>query len=147
MSKYTAEQVERLAYVIDGNSEKLDGGEYYDEVSDAAQKLRDYAALLRQHEAAKGRVTDEVVNVASRAFYAHPERIIHSSIFTSARMRAALEAAAPMLLNARVPDALEIPLLIDYTNELLMAQVHFSEGWNAYRSIILAAAPGYCGLV
>lgn len=106
MSKYTAEQVDRLAYVIDGNPEKMDGGEYYDEVSDAAEALRDYAAHLRERESANAGVTDETTQIALNAYNKSlfagsygpddGQPICHD--YTLA-MRAALEAVAPMLAS------------------------------------------------
>lgn len=90
--KYTAEQVERLAYVIDGNPEMMDGGEYYDEVSYASAVLRDYAAYLRELEADKA-VADELCyrNPAPDASQApNPSK---STVLV-----------APMLASARVPE-------------------------------------------
>lgn len=86
MSKYTAEQVESYAASL------TQAGD-----NQSACTLMEYAALLRQHEAA---VTDEVVRVAEDAFV----RADTGAFGREAQIRAALEAVAPMLASARMPD-------------------------------------------
>lgn len=124
MSKYTAEQVEVLS-----ERDWL--------AKDVRKALRDYAALLREREAAKAGVTAEIVKIARKAqesmisVHSNPEKVADD------HMRAALEAVAPMFASARVPDELKSapasplhPLWGD----------GYLRGWNACRDAMLAAA-------
>jgi len=93
MSKYTAEQV--LEYV-----EKAERG-YFNPVH--MEMLRDYAALLRERESAKERVTDEIV----ATFVEKVAAILSGAPFPSARSYAKareisdlmIETVAPMLAS------------------------------------------------
>ncbi len=88
MSKYTAEQVERAAI---GCENMMHGHA-------APAMLREYADLLRERESARAGVTDEMVALACGAYLNAPPGHMPDE------MRAALEAVAPMLANAWVPD-------------------------------------------
>ena len=91
MSKYTAEEVEfRAAAVRCGENDIT------------ANMLRDYAALLRERESAKAGVTSQMRATACDAY--DKEMVGHGEPANPVAMRAALEAVAPMLASARVPD-------------------------------------------
>lgn len=68
-------------------------------------------ALLRERESAKARVTDEMVEYASRIY-------TDASPLAVEAMRAVLEAVAPMLASARVPDGWQL-VPIDPTDEMI----------------------------
>jgi len=105
MSKYTAERV--LEYV-----EKAERG-YFNPVH--MEMLRDYAALLRERESVKVVVvTDDIFEAFDAAqtkamgeyemqqYHAGKEsHLVNALDFAT---RAALEAVAPMLVSARVPE-------------------------------------------
>lgn len=94
MSKYTTEQVEVLS-----ERDWL--------AKDVRKALRDYAALLREHESARAAVTDEMRAKACAAYTVamngYGSKLQNHSAHEVA-MRAALEVVAPMLASARVPD-------------------------------------------
>lgn len=91
MSKYTAEFVEAEVEVA------MTQGKH-----GTAAMFREFAALLRERESAKAAVTDEMVAVACGAYLNAPPGHMPDE------MRAALEAVAPMLASARVPDGWSI---------------------------------------
>jgi len=62
-------------------------------------------ALLRERESAKAAVTDEMVERAVDARIEIISRKGRINVSDNAAMRAALEAVAPMLASARVPEA------------------------------------------
>lgn len=95
MSEYTAEQAEHCALTYE---------DCYD--SDVINMLRSYAALLREREEAKAGVTFDSINAAMLAYNTacHSMGDMSSANYTG--IRAALEAAAPMLASARVPDGM-----------------------------------------
>lgn len=93
MSKYTAEQVERIAEFHE--QVRLENVERRDKLADkSADMLHDYAALLRERESAKAAVTDEMARKANYIYASYVGGGIES-------MRAALEAVAPMLVSAQ----------------------------------------------
>lgn len=91
MSKYTAEQVLYAAQLEEDT---------YDGDLIIVQYLRDYAALLREREAASAGVTDEVIRLA----IVTAEKCSNATRIGWDTMRAALEAAAPMLAKLRKHD-------------------------------------------
>lgn len=93
MSKYTAEQVVTKA------SQLATDEEYPDK--HAADMLRDYAALLREREAAKAGVTAAMVDLAIDVIAEH---LTGFGGDLRQGVQSALEAVAPMLASARVPD-------------------------------------------
>jgi len=126
MSKYTVAQVmdeiTLLSSVPDGDT--------------ASAMLRDYAALLRERESAEAGVTDEMVNKACASLGIPPSG--DDPFIDANDVRAALEAVAPMLASARVPEEMKSapssplhPLWGD----------GFLRGWNACRDAMLAASP------
>lgn len=109
MSKYTAEQV---IYAADLEQARYDGD------LTISEYLRDYAALLRERESAKAAVTDEIFEAFDAAqtkamgeyemqqYHAGKEsHLVNALDFAT---RAALEAVAPMLASARVPDGWQL---------------------------------------
>lgn len=93
MSKYTAEEVEfRAAALRCGNNDMT------------CDMLMDYAALLREREAAKSLVTDAVVDKAVAAFNAGPSAMKAFTASGVYSVRKAIEAVAPMLVSARIQE-------------------------------------------
>lgn len=149
MSKYTAEQVERIAEFHE--QVRLENVERRDKLADkSADMLRDYAALLRERESARAAVTDEML-VAMGRVIANRAGEDWDNIGDFAQQtikdtqRAALEAVAPMLANARVPEGWQL-VPVEPTPEM------FGAGFVAYEKAeirkgharwkaMLAAAP------
>lgn len=68
--KYTAEQMEETARVIKRNPDKLDGGEYYDEVDKASDMLRQAAQMMREREVGVHHPDDAAVDAFAAAMKA-----------------------------------------------------------------------------
>lgn len=114
MSKYTAEQVVTKA------SQLATDEEYPDK--HAADMLRDYAALLREREAAKAGVTAAMVDLAIDVIAEH---LTGFGGDLRQGVQSALEAVAPMLASARVPDGYQL-VPIEPTREMLEKSVRAS---------------------
>ena len=99
-------------------------------------------AHLREREAAKAGMTEDLAIEAGKAIAAR-----FSEGFFDQRMvmecgRAALEAVAPTLASARVPDAMEVDGSPFQTwDHDTYKEYGYALGWNACRSAMLAAAP------
>ena len=135
MSKYTPEQVERYAGYAAKSSQVV------------AAMLRDFATLLRERKSAKAGVTDEMVERAITAWFDVQVDVSElDDAGTNTRMRAALEAVAPMLASARVPDGWQL-VPVEPTDDMVRVvyPLHWYEGPGrrlkiAYKQM-LAVAP------
>src|SRR6185312_15235860 len=101
MKKYTAEQVESAAEIL----EQDQNAPSWKRLS---EMLNDYAALLRERESAKAGVTDEMTEAACRAYAIASDNPWPYSQEgwnddDRAYMRAALKVVAPMMASALVP--------------------------------------------
>lgn len=104
MSKYTVTQVEEMSTAAAISLFPL-----------ASVMLRDYAALLRERESAKVTVTDEIATAVLATYVRQciPHHDDAPAQLRVSAMRDALEAVAPMLASARVPDVLPTDLRIE----------------------------------
>lgn len=119
----------RYARVIDVADGLKRMGEF-----ERAEMLTNYASLLHEREAAKAVMTDELIHAAWLAFDGtwFSDRVIPEA---QDRMRRTIEAVAPMLVSAQVPDAMEP----DFTNPPY--DEGYADGWNACRAAMLATTP------
>ena len=76
--------------------------------ADICKMLRDYATHLRERESAKAGVTDEMRDVAIDTYKRTDNPVYPQNVEVNVNaLESALEALAPMLANARVPDDAE----------------------------------------
>lgn len=112
MSKYTAEQVEAE---IASYAEEAFPREEID-LEHVTAMLHDYAALLREREAAKVAGTEDIARKLGDEYFRLCKLANRDPLqagFWIAQLRAALEAVAPMLASARVPDVLPTDVRIE----------------------------------
>ena len=144
MSKYTAEQARSSLQKMHGHPLTVA------ERAELFSMASNYADLLRERESAKAVVTDEIFEAFDAAqtkamgeyemqqYHAGKEsHLVHALNFAT---RAALEAVAPMLASARVPEECtsEWSGGGDYDDGYHNGIIN---GWNGCREAMLAAAP------
>jgi len=101
MSKYDPAQLEVAAICIAEQPIKIDHKAFAVTLDGKVigEMLRAYAADLREREAAKGVVTDEVERIAREAY----NRTLNRTSMHYMALRAALEAVLPMVGNPAMP--------------------------------------------
>lgn len=136
MSKYTAEQVESAAEILEQDQNTPSWKRL-------SAMLRDYAALLRERESAKAGVTDERLHELVHGVIApnHSELTEDGDGYylscdaLEAFTRDVIKVVAPHLASARVPAKRDLSLCVtEY-------QLALDAGFNQCVDAMLAAAP------
>lgn len=157
MSKYHSTQVELAAMATAGKEIKVDHHALSITLTQdvISSMLREYATHLRERESTMV-VTYEMVEIAAKSIYNRMQPLrdiyglhIHWEGLPESdkrpmreTARAALEAVAPHLASARVPDAMEVDdSLFQTWDHDTYKEYGYALGWNACRAATLAAAP------